>query len=87
MRADRLPRREREPLGLRQLAASDQKLREPALHLAERRPVLERLEHADRLAEVALRRLGVAAPPRHPAEVVERPGEQPRRSCLGEQRA
>src|SRR5262249_56288175 len=87
MRADRLPGGERETLGLLDLAPLDQQLRESPLHLAQGRAILERLQDADRLAEVPLRSGDVAPAPDHPGEVVERAGERPGGSRLGEQDA
>ena len=84
MRADRLPRLERVALRLLDLAPLDEDLGKTALALAERPPILERLEDPDRVAEAALGSREVAATALDPAVVVGDTGERPGVAGLGE---
>ena len=68
MRPDGLARLERVALGLVDLPARDEHLREAALALAERAAVLERLQDPDRVAEAPLGGREVAAAALDPAE-------------------
>jgi len=77
LRADGLASLQREALGLRELALLGEQLREPALALAQRRPVLERGEGPDRLAEDPLGTGGIALQPGDPGLVIERAAERP----------
>jgi len=70
VRPDGLARLERVPLRLVELPLRGEQLREPALALAERSAVLQRLEDADRVGFQPLGARELALPPRDPRERV-----------------
>src|SRR5829696_4272032 len=72
-----MPCLQRQTLGLVELALFDQELRQRPLGFAERRAVLERCEHADRLAQELLRPRGLALLPRGPSREIERAPQSP----------
>ena len=84
-RTDRLAGVEGETLGFLDSAPLEQQLRQSALTLAERRPVAERLQQADRLPEAFLALHHVAAPPRRPRTEIEGASDGPDGSRLREQ--
>src|SRR5918999_445129 len=86
LRPHRLTRCDRELLGLVESAQLDEELGEAPLALAERRPVLERLQDSDRLAEDPLGTLALAPPARGPTGVVEGATERPGRVGLRQER-
>ena len=83
MRADGLSGGKREALGLVDAPLEQQQLGQPTLALAERHPVLERGEDADRLAVEAFRLGKVSFVPRCPGREVKRSPECPRGPRLG----
>ena len=85
MRPDGLACLEGVALCLVDLLQRDEHLREPALALAERAAVLERLQDPDRVAEAALGGGQIAPATLDPAEVVVDARERPLVPGLGEE--